>query len=627
MASLLDTITSRPATEQKVAIVTGSTSGIGSWLAEHLHARGYRVAVCGRREADGQSIASNLDPAGNTAIFVRCDVKSYDSQAQLFQTVWKKWGRLDVLVANAGCVDRGSLYNFARRNAAVDDLPAEPDLSCTDIDLKGAIYGTTLATHFMRNNPGKKGGKIIVTGSMIGVYPCPTFPEYCAAKAAVHQWVRTMAPVLAKKEDITINCIMPGGIETPAMPDFSTAFLPEHMTLKTNLISGYDLFLDDAENTRTGETIEAAHDTLIPWSKPEYKSGAFAKRTEKVYDPWFALVHGETSDLAEAMKAPPTKGPKIIAVTGATGSQGGGVVNVMKKTPGWKVRAITRNPVSEAAKKLEAEGVEVVQASFNDEVSLAKAFEGVHAVFAVTNWWEHLAQGKSQDESGVLEEEQGMNIARAAASTDTLEHYIWSTTPSAKRKFKGELLTPHMDYKANVDARIKSELPDLAKISTYLYFGYYPQNMAYFPLIKPIEYPGNGQWIQTIPSKSDAKVLLSGDMTVNPGIWVRQALATGIKAYEKYANVALEKWTFQEMIDVWSEITGNRGVFVETTIDAWTKLWGPAGNELGLQFKFGEMCDPWEENDGDFISPKELGIDEKEVIGFRGTIEGLKHMF
>ena len=59
---------------------------------------------------------------------------------------------------------------------------------------------------------------------------------------------------------------------------------------------------------------------------------------------------------------------KTIAVTGATGSQGGGVVNIMRKTPGWSVRAITRNPTSEAAKKLAAAGVEVVQASFDDEI-------------------------------------------------------------------------------------------------------------------------------------------------------------------------------------------------------------------------------------------------------------------
>jgi hypothetical protein len=115
-------------------------------------------------------------------------------------------------------------------------------------------------------------------------------------------------------------------------------------------------------------------------------------------------------------------------------------------------------------------------------------------------------------------------------------------------------------------------------------------------------------------------------MTVNPGIWVRQVLATGRPAYGKYANVALEKWTFQQMLDVWSEIKGKKAVFVETTIDAWTKLWGPAGNELGLQFKFGEMCDPWEVTE-DFISPEELGIDPEEVVGFRGTIEGLKHLF
>ena len=137
--------------------------------------------------------------------------------------------------------------------------------------------------------------------------------------------------------------------------------------------------------------------------------------------------------------------------------------------------------------------------------------------------------------------------------------------------------------------------------------------------------PGNGQYIQTLPTKPDAKILLSGDMTINPGIWVRQILCAGDKAFGKYANVALEKWTFQQMIDVWSEVTGRKGVFLETTIDAWTKLWGPAGNELGLQFKFGEMCDPWEENEA-FISAEDLSIDPKEVVGFRGTLEGLKEV-
>lgn len=110
------------------------------------------------------------------------------------------------------------------------------------------------------------------------------------------------------------------------------------------------------------------------------------------------------------------------------------------------------------------------------------------AVFAVTNWWEHLFGGKSPEESGEIEEEQGMKLARAAAAQlPTLEHYLWSTTPSAKRRFKGEHLTPHMDYKANIDERIKTELPELAAKTTYLYLGYYPQNMAFFPFLRPFE--------------------------------------------------------------------------------------------------------------------------------------------
>ncbi|KAK0645967.1 hypothetical protein B0T16DRAFT_390486 [Cercophora newfieldiana] len=315
---------------------------------------------------------------------------------------------------------------------------------------------------------------------------------------------------------------------------------------------------------------------------------------------------------------------KIIAVTGATGAQGGGVVNIMKKTPGWKVRAVTRNPSGDAAKKLSAEGIEVVAADFNDEASLIKAFEGVTAVFAVTNWWESLFTGKSQHESGAIEEAHGMNLALAASKTPTLQHYLWSTQPSSRTRFFAShgLETPHMDYKARVDARIKAELPALAAKTTYLYFGYYPQNIAYFPLLKPFAYPGTGQHIQILATDPKAKILLAGDMGVNPGVWTRQVLAAGEKAFGKYANVALERWSFEEMMAKWSEITGKKGAVVQVSEAEWTSFWGPAGTELAWQFKFGELCDPWEAGP-DHISAEELGIDESEVVGFEGTITPL----
>jgi hypothetical protein len=89
---------------------------------------------------------------------------------------------------------------------------------------------------------------------------------------------------------------MPGNIETSAMPSFSKAFLPEQMTLESALLSGYEVFLDDMENM-TEEPIEAVHDKLIPWGHPGYKSGAFAKHTEAIFEPWFEMVHRENSEL------------------------------------------------------------------------------------------------------------------------------------------------------------------------------------------------------------------------------------------------------------------------------------------------------------------------------------------
>jgi hypothetical protein len=105
----------------------------------------------------------------------------------------------------------------------------------------------------------------------------------------------------------------------------------------------------------------------------------------------------------------------------------------------------------------------------------------------VTNFWEHLFTGKSQAESGEAEARQAMNLARAASKTSTLEHYIWSTLPNAKKLSNGKTPCAHLDYKAEVDDKIRSELPELAKKTTFLFFGYYPSNMVFFPMVKPFE--------------------------------------------------------------------------------------------------------------------------------------------
>lgn len=201
-------------------------SGIGLDVTNQLLEKGYKVAISGRRARHGEAVAKEIDPEGKRVTFIQCDVASYDSQANLFQQVWNKWGRIDLVVANAGFLDRGSPYNLDRKSAAVTDLPPAPDLGSTETTWKGVIYSTTLATHFMRHNQ-TPGGKIILTGSIIGIHPNPSFPEYCSVKAAVAMWCRSMAPILLEKDNIAINCVLPGPYDTNAMPDFATAFKPE----------------------------------------------------------------------------------------------------------------------------------------------------------------------------------------------------------------------------------------------------------------------------------------------------------------------------------------------------------------------------------------------------------------
>lgn len=111
-------------------------------------------------------------------------------------------------------------------------------------------------------------------------------------------------------------------------------------------------------------------------------------------------------------------------------------------------------------------------------------------------------------------------------------------------------------------------------------------------------------------------------MTTNPGLWVRQILATGAPTHTKYANVALERLSYGEMLAVWSEVTGKQpAVLVECSVDAYAGVFGPAASELALQFRFGELCDPWAEKEGEFVGIEELGIKDEEVVGFRGAIE------
>jgi uncharacterized protein YbjT (DUF2867 family) len=170
---------------------------------------------------------------------------------------------------------------------------------------------------------------------------------------------------------------------------------------------------------------------------------------------------------------------KIIAVVGATGAQGGGLVRAILADPesGFTARAITRDPDSARAKELAALGAEVVAADLHDPGSLAQAFQGAHGAYLVTFFWEHF--------SPEMEQTEARNMAEAARDA-RLQHVIWSTLEDTRRwvplsdermpTLMGAYKVPHFDAKGECD-RFFAEL-NLP--TTYLLTSFYWDNLIHF---------------------------------------------------------------------------------------------------------------------------------------------------
>ena len=170
---------------------------------------------------------------------------------------------------------------------------------------------------------------------------------------------------------------------------------------------------------------------------------------------------------------------KIIAVVGATGAQGGGLVRAILADPasGFTARALTRDPDSARAKELEALGAEVVAADLHDPGSLVRAFRGAHGAYLVTFFWEHFSPEKEQAEA--------RNMAEAARDAG-LQHVIWSTLEDTRRwvplsdermpTLMGAYKVPHFDAKGECD-RFFAEL---RLPTTCLLTSFYWDNLIHF---------------------------------------------------------------------------------------------------------------------------------------------------
>lgn len=199
----------------RVAIVTGASRGIGKAISQRLGATGAQVACAARNVQKLEETAAAIRDAGGQAAAFECDVTNTESVQRLIDQVTEKWGRLDIVVNNAG-VTRDTLI---------------PRMSDDDFDaviatnLRSVFLFTRAATQVMMRS---RYGRIINISSVSGLMGNPGQANYSASKAGIIGLTRTVARELAsRRRNITVNAICPGFVATEMTDALGDAVLDE----------------------------------------------------------------------------------------------------------------------------------------------------------------------------------------------------------------------------------------------------------------------------------------------------------------------------------------------------------------------------------------------------------------
>jgi len=314
--------------------------------------------------------------------------------------------------------------------------------------------------------------------------------------------------------------------------------------------------------------------------------------------------------------------PKLISVVGATGVQGSSVIKALLSNSNYVLRAICRDPSSEKAKALSAKGIEVVKADLNDFDSLVRAFKGSSAIYGTTGFFEDFAK-HGPTKAVELEVAQGTNMAKAAAATETLEHFIWSTLPDSRKISNGKFMIPHFDGKAQVDRYIKS-CPALLEKTTFLWVGFYASNLT-FPMFTPCYVPTAGKYIQIQDSPADTPIKTIGDASVNVGIFVRAILAQPEQTLKgRYVLAEYTEMTADEFLQAWAIAQGTKAQYVQTDEKTFFSIWPGWAEEISSMMQFWAWARERSWSSEEYITKADLGIRTEDLVSPQQVFASLK---
>ncbi|KAL2820095.1 hypothetical protein BJX63DRAFT_381292 [Aspergillus granulosus] len=244
-------------------IVSGGASGIGLGITRQFAPQpNTHITIFDINATTGASVIETLRAEFPSCgfSFERVDVSDWESQAAAFGNVFAQQGRIDVVFANAGITEKGSLL------PEQDGTLTKPELATVNVNFVGVLYSVKLALHYIAKNEAVNGskGSVICTASNAGVYPFPMAPIYSATKHGVVGLVRSLARPL-EREQIQINGFAPAVIETNIAPS-SDLFKTMALTPMSTAQRAAQQFVDDP--SLTGKIAEL-HGEHVTFAEPQ----------------------------------------------------------------------------------------------------------------------------------------------------------------------------------------------------------------------------------------------------------------------------------------------------------------------------------------------------------------------
>lgn len=271
---------------------------------------------------------------------------------------------------------------------------------------------------------------------------------------------------------------------------------------------------------------------------------------------------------------------KIIAVLGATGAQGGGLVRAIlaDKSGEFKARALTRNLNSDKAKAFVNDGAEIVLANVENVESLKKAFDGAYGVYAVTFYWEHFSPEK--------EKQHAKNIAEAVKRAG-VEHVIWSSLDDTRKwiplsdnrmpTLQNNYKVPHFDAKGESNKYfIDSGVP-----TTILNTAFYWENFIYFGQ-GPKKGP-DGKIVFSIPMADKKLPSISAE---DIGKCAYGIFKAGDEYKGKTIGIAGGHLTGKQFAEAFSKALGKEVVYNPVTPKVYRSFGFPGADDMGNMYQF-----------------------------------------